>query len=112
KFTDRYGVDLPCSSEPGAEYSIKGDYEMRKLMTGVFALFGLVALTTISFSEGAHTPDQAKAFVEKAVTFYKTAGREKALAVFSDPKGEFVEGDLYIFVMDMKDGKFTTLAHG
>lgn len=85
---------------------------MRKFMTGVFALIGLFALTTMSYAEGAHTPDQAKAFVEKAVAFYKSAGKEKALAVFSDPNGEFRDGDLYLVVMDGNDGKLTMLAHG
>jgi cytochrome c len=85
---------------------------MRKLITGVFALLGLLALTATSFSEGARTPEQAKAFVEKAVAFYKSAGKDKALAAFADPNGEFRDGDLYLVVMDAKDGKLTMLAHG
>jgi signal transduction histidine kinase len=85
---------------------------MRKLLTVVFALAGIFAMSTASRAEGNHTPEQAKAFVEKAVEFYKSAGKEKALAVFSDPKGEFVDGDLYIIAFDANDGKLTMLAHG
>ena len=85
---------------------------MHKFMTRVLALIGLVALSSMSFAEGAHTPEQAKAFVEKAVAFYKSAGKEKALAVFSDPSGEFRDGDLYLIVQDATDGQLTMLAHG
>jgi len=42
----------------------------------------------------------------------KSEGKEKALSEFSDPKGPFVEGDLYLVVQDAVDGKFTMLAHG
>jgi cytochrome c len=42
----------------------------------------------------------------------KREGKDKALAAFSDPKGEFVDGDLYLVVMDAADGKLTMLAHG
>jgi cytochrome c len=54
------------------------------------------------------TPEDAKAWVKKAADFYKANGREKALAAFSDSKGQFVKGDLYIYVLDM-NGKM--IAH-
>lgn len=84
---------------------------MRRFLTALISLAGLVALTAASHAQTNSTPEQAKAFVEKAVAFYKSAGKEKALAVFSDPKGEFVQGDLYIFALDAVDGKMTNLAH-
>jgi len=46
------------------------------------------------------TPEEAKMLVEKAVAYVKANGEEKALKEFNDPKGEFVNGDLYIFVFD------------
>jgi cytochrome c len=54
------------------------------------------------------TPDQAKEWVKKAVEYYKANGKEKALAEFSNPKGQFCKGDCYIYVLDM-NGKM--LAH-
>lgn len=47
--------------------------------------------------------------MKKAVQLIKTEGKEKAFAAFCDPKGKFVDRDLYIFVYDM-DGK--CVAHG
>ena len=46
--------------------------------------------------------------MKKAAEFYQANGKDKALAEFRDPKGQFVKGDLYIFVLDL-NGKM--LAH-
>lgn len=83
---------------------------MRKLLTVVLTLAGLFGAMTAAAAQS--TPDQAKALVEKAAVYLKAEGKDKALAAFSDPKGEFVNGDLYLFVMDASDGKLTMLAHG
>jgi signal transduction histidine kinase len=55
------------------------------------------------------TPSEAEAMVKKAVEFLKANGKDKALAEFSNPKGKFIDRDLYIFVYDL-DGK--CVAHG
>lgn len=47
-------------------------------------------------------------FVENAVSYAKTHGREAALAEFSNPNGSFVKGELYIYAYDFN---CTTLAH-
>jgi cytochrome c len=57
----------------------------------------------------AETPANAQALVAKAVAFIKANGKDKALAEFNNPKGAFVKGELYVFVLD-KDG--VTLANG
>lgn len=51
----------------------------------------------------------AEAMVKKAVTYYRSVGHDKALLDFSNPKGKFVEGEMYISVYDLT-GK--CLAHG
>jgi signal transduction histidine kinase len=85
---------------------------MRKILSLVVGLVGVLGMMAVAAAEGGHTPDQAKAFVEKAAHYFKSEGKDKALAVFSDPKGAFVDGDLYLVVMDAKDGQLTMLAHG
>jgi signal transduction histidine kinase len=55
------------------------------------------------------TKDEATAMVKKAVALIKANGAEKAYAEFSNPKGPFVDRDLYVVVYDMT-GK--CLAHG
>jgi cytochrome c len=86
--------------------------QMRKFLMVFFSLVGLFGTVATVAAEGSHTPDQAKALVEKAVEYLKREGKDKAFAAFSDPKGEFVDGDLYLIVMDAVDGKLTMLAHG
>jgi (2Fe-2S) ferredoxin len=51
----------------------------------------------------------ANAWVEKAKSFYSQSGKRIALAEFTNPKGVFVEDELYIFVLSDKG---TMLAHG
>jgi cytochrome c len=80
---------------------------MRKTMTVlVVALMAVGFLAALACA--AATPQDAEAWTKKAVEFYKANGKDKALAEFSNPKGEFVKGDQYIYVLDL-DGKM--LAH-
>ncbi len=76
----------------------------------VMFLLVSVLLTGGAYAQGKKsTPADAEAMVKKAITFYKANGKVKALAEFSNLKGKFVNGDLYIFVYDLT-GK--CVAHG
>jgi signal transduction histidine kinase len=67
----------------------------------IFLIISLV-LTGSAFCQGkSESPADAEAMVKKAVTFYKTNGKDKAFAEFNNTKGKFVSGDLYIFVYDL-----------
>jgi cytochrome c len=86
---------------------------MKKIMnkflkTSIFTLCAL-GLNAASFAAERGTIDEAIALVQKAKAYIKTNGNEKAYAAFSNPKGEFIDRDLYIFVFDKKGN---TLAHG
>jgi cytochrome c len=52
---------------------------------------------------------KAKQWVAKAIAFYNQTGQTIALAEFSNAKGPFVKGDMYVFVVNLKG---TMLAHG
>ncbi|GFO67595.1 hypothetical protein GMLC_11740 [Geomonas limicola] len=78
---------------------------MRKLIAAV--LVSLITLTCVSPCL-ADSPDQAIRLVKKAAAFYKEQGLEKALEEFSNPKGQFKEGEVYIFAYDLTG---TMLAH-
>ena len=70
------------------------------------ALFMLAALLPgQGVAEGAcafATPAEAKAMAERAATYLAEVGPEKAFATFMDPKGRFIDRDLYVFVLDME----------
>jgi signal transduction histidine kinase len=55
------------------------------------------------------TAGEAEAMVKKAIALIKADGKDKAFGEISNPKGKFVDRDLYIFVYDM-NGK--CVAHG
>lgn len=81
---------------------------MRKIAVclGILAIF-LVAAWAQAGDVG--TKDEAVAMVKKAVEYIKANGNDKAFEEFSNPKGKFVDRDLYVVVYDM-NGK--CLAHG
>lgn len=75
------------------------------LMTIVVGIF-IVGVTAAAL---ASTAGEATALVDKAIAFYKANGKDKALAEISNKQGQFVKGDLYVFVWDLKG---VILAHG
>jgi cytochrome c len=62
-----------------------------------------ICLCTVNLVSAVHesTFEEARSLVEKAVTFLKANGKEKALAEFNKRHGTFVKGDLYVFVYDL-----------
>lgn len=80
---------------------------MKKLI-GMLMILSLM-LVSAAFAAEKGTPAEAEAMVKKAITYIKANGKDKAFAEFSNPKGQFTDRDLYIFVYDM-NGK--CVAHG
>ncbi len=81
---------------------------MKRLLTAI-----LISVLLISIAHAAITPrgtaTQAVAMVERAVAYITANGQENAFKEFNNPKGQFVDRDLYIWVVDL-NGKI--LAHG
>ncbi len=74
-------------------------------------LAGIICLLTVSFAFAAEkgTAKEAQDLVAKAIAYYKAEGKDKAFAAISDPKGQFVKKDLYVFVSDLN---IVIFAHG
>jgi len=53
--------------------------------------------------------ENAKKWVDKAVHFYNASGKRIALAEYTNPNGQFVQDEMYIYVLNRKG---TMLAHG
>ncbi len=73
-------------------------------------LIAVVTVSTLCFTlTGFAAPkDEAIVLVNQAVAHVKEVGKEKALADFSDNKGAFVKGELYVFAYSMQG---TIIAH-
>lgn len=80
----------------------------KKMLMGCVAM-GLFSLSGACLAEGKAKAEDAVALVKKAVAYLKKNGREKSLAAFNDRHGQFVAGELYVFVIDQQA---TMLAHG
>ena len=75
------------------------------ILVGLFAL----GIGNLAWAAEVGTAAEAEAMVKKAVAYIKANGKEKAYAEIGNPKGQFVDRDLYISVYDL-NGK--CLAHG
>lgn len=75
------------------------------------ALLALCVAGAVQAQEATHrgTADEAVAMVKKASAYLQKNGKDKAVAAFNDPKGEFINGDLYVFMIDTSG---VMLAHG
>ena len=51
----------------------------------------------------------AKQWVERAVAFYKASGKRIALAEYTNPNGQFVLDEMYVYALNPRG---TMLAHG
>ena len=57
-------------------------------------------LAVVSMRLRQASADEAQALVGQAMAHLSQAGRERAFADFHDPRGRFIDRDLYIFVFD------------
>ncbi len=77
----------------------------------MLAACALTLLPPALAAERRATADEAKAMVNRAGEYLKKNGKEKAFAEFNNPKGSFIDRDLYIFAF-MADGDGVELANG
>jgi cytochrome c len=81
----------------------------RLIATMIGVSFFVLIAGNITLAAQFGTVTEAEALVKKAVQLIKSDGKEKAFVEINNPKGKFVDRDLYIFVYDMS-GK--CVAHG
>lgn len=80
---------------------------MRKACFVLIPLFVMVlAMTGLAVADDKK---DAEELVNKGLEYYKVNGEDKALEEFSNTKGQFVKGELYLFVVDFNG---LTTSHG
>src|SRR5690242_12105841 len=65
-------------------------------------LLSILLCSTAIYAGERGTPEEAKSLVKKAIAYFKANGKDKAMVALNDPKGAFVDRDLYVFVHDEK----------
>lgn len=81
----------------------------RYFLSLALAISAFLPITQVLAANEHGSAEEAQALVKKGITYFKANGAEKAYSAISDPKGQFVDKDLYLFIFDAS-GK--TLAHG
>ena len=81
---------------------------MKKIMVTIFMTM-LVTGLAISVGLASSSREEAVAMVKKGIAYLKANGKAKTLEEINYRDGEFVKGELYIFVINMQ-GRM--LAHG
>jgi cytochrome c len=76
---------------------------------GCIAAAAVFIATLCPVAAVAATPEQARAFSERAAAYIEQVGEEKAFADFTRRDGGFVDGELYVFCYDRKG---VNMAHG
>jgi cytochrome c len=84
-------------------------YHFSFLKTWQTARVATATLLTATLPSLAASPEQAKAFSERAAAYIERVGEEKAFTDFTRPDGGFVDGELYVFCYDHSG---TNKAHG
>lgn len=82
---------------------------MKTIIKYVAAGLIFLGVCNVTLATEMGTPEEAMALVKKAGTLIRKTNKEKALLEITNPKGQFVDRDLYIFVLDMNGNM---LAHG
>ena len=80
----------------------------RSMTAALLGLMLVVAPLAQVRAEGAPSKDEVVAQVKKGIAFYKSVGKDKALAEFNNKEGQFAKGEDYI---DVHDVGGTCVAH-
>ena len=82
---------------------------MKRSITVICMAVFIMAVGSFTFAAESGTPAEAEAMAKKAVAYIKANGKDKAIQEVNNPKGQFIDRDLYVTIYDMT-GK--CLAHG
>ncbi|HEX7559687.1 MAG TPA: cache domain-containing protein [Usitatibacter sp.] len=80
---------------------------MKQLFT-LIVCFAIALLSIRADAADRATPAEAEALVKRAIAYYQTYGKQKAMDEFSKSPGPFIDRDLYVTVITMEGD---SLAH-
>ena len=71
-------------------------------MNKIGKLFGIASMLFLVFAQAqaADKKADAVALMDKAIAHFNKVGEEQAFKDLSDPNGGFIQGDMYVIVMD------------
>jgi cytochrome c len=84
---------------------------MKNVLKSIILGLAMLGFGMTAGAADKSTPEQAVAMVKKAGEYVKKHGKEKAFAEFNNPKGQFIDRDLYIFAF-LNNGDGIEMANG
>ena len=83
----------------------------RNLFASALAVLVLLWCAGLADAQQSGTPAEARAMLDRAVAALKTEFKATALSEFNDKNNkQFRDRDLYVFCVNMSDGKITASA--
>ena len=79
---------------------LSSETTMKKLFMWVAGAMLSAGLMASAGAAGTGTKEEAAEMLKKAVAYYKANGKDKAFAEFNNKSGQFVDRDLYVYVLD------------
>jgi cytochrome c len=73
---------------------------MKTVGTLATAVFFSMTVMGMAVAAEKGSKEEAVALTKKAIALYKSAGKDKAYAEINDKNGQFVDRDLYVYVVD------------
>ena len=83
---------------------------VRKFMIAATSSIAVLAVSATAFAQQHGTADEAKAMLMKAVAAVK-ADKAKALDMFNNGEGGFLDRDLYVFCDNLSDAKVVAIGN-
>ena len=75
---------------------------MRNLLKTLMLVISICSVSAgVGAAENFGTRDEAVALVRKATAYLKANGRDKTIEELNNPKGQFVDRDLYVSITDL-----------
>ncbi len=71
---------------------------MKTIIPRLFFALSILATSSFALAADGGTPEEAVAMVKKAAAYIKANGIEKTIAEVHNPKGQFVDRDMYILI--------------
>ncbi len=82
---------------------------MKKIFTLFIGACLSIGFMTASNAADKGTKEEAKALAQKAIAYYKTHGKDKTFAEVNNKSGQFVDRDMYVYILDANG---MMMAHG
>ncbi|MCX7965987.1 MAG: methyl-accepting chemotaxis protein [Syntrophorhabdaceae bacterium] len=100
---------IMTDAQKNVKENVQASKQIAELSTELNKIIKKIKLKDIKLDKKLGSAEEAKELVFKAIQYFKKYGKEKSCKEFNNNQGEFINKDLYIYVIDEQG---LTLANG